>query len=70
MRSRISLPLASPSPGRQASHRKQAAAAVALIDEPLDREPQAHFYADRAPAWYPIHDDLPRFGGPEGSTRL
>lgn len=44
--------------------------AVALIEEPLDREPQAHFYADRAPEWYPIHDDLPRFGGPEGNLKL
>lgn len=44
--------------------------AVALIEDPLDRAPQAHFYADRAPEWYPIHDDLPRFGGPESKQRI
>ncbi len=45
-------------------------ATVANVEGDLDRAPQAHAYADRAPAWYPIHDDLPRLGGTEGDEPL
>ena len=44
--------------------------AVACLAEPLDREPSAHVYADRAPAWCPIRDRLPRFGGASGMEPL
>jgi hypothetical protein len=44
--------------------------AVACVDDPLDRAPSGHVYADRAPDWCPISDDLPRYGGPDGVTPL
>lgn len=44
--------------------------AVAAFTEALDREPAGHVYADRAPPWLPIHDDLPRFGGESGTDPL
>lgn len=44
--------------------------AVAHLDDPLDRAPSGHVYADRAPAWAPIHDDLPRHGGASGTEPL
>ena len=40
-----------------------------LIDPPPSM-PNVHAYADRAPAWCPITDDLPRYGGETGSEPL
>lgn len=44
--------------------------AVASLDDPLDRLPTLHAYADRSPDWCPITDDLPRYGGPSGTEPL
>jgi hypothetical protein len=44
--------------------------AVAHFEGELDRAPKAHVYADRAPAWCPIHDELPRLGGESGTEPL
>jgi hypothetical protein len=44
--------------------------AAVCFDDPLDREPQAHVYADRAASWCPMSGDLPRLGGPDGMTPL
>ena len=43
---------------------------LANFDEPLDKQPSRHSYADRAPDWCPILDDLPRLGGPTGGEPL
>ncbi len=43
---------------------------VANLEGTLDREPAGHVYADRSPAWCPITDDLPRFGGETGVEPL
>lgn len=43
--------------------------ALAALDE-APGLPKAHAYADRAPAWCLITDDLPRFGGSEGNEPL
>jgi hypothetical protein len=40
--------------------------AVAGLLDPPDRMPRGHAYADRSPAWCPITDALPRFGGESG----
>lgn len=40
--------------------------AAGVLDDPLEQMPTVHVYADRAPAWSPILDDLPRRGGPTG----
>lgn len=32
------------------------------------RKPAGHLHVDERPAWVPIDDELPRFGGPFGST--
>jgi len=44
--------------------------AVACLQEELDQAPGGHAYADRAPAWCPILDELPQFGGEDGVTPL
>ena len=44
-------------------------AAGALLDPP-DRAPGAHVYADRAVGWCALADELPRYGGPDGTTPL
>lgn len=44
--------------------------AVANLLDPLDQPATRHYYADRAPEWGPIHDDLPRFGGESGEEPL
>ena len=44
--------------------------AAANIDDPLDAQPSAHAYADRAPEWCPITDELPRYGGESGTEKL
>jgi len=44
--------------------------AVANLLDPLDREPTGHAYADRAPDWCPILDELARFGGETGVEPL
>ncbi|MDP6540389.1 MAG: GFA family protein [Planctomycetota bacterium] len=43
---------------------------VASLLDPLGREPTGHAYADRAPAWCPILDELPRYGGESGTEPL
>jgi len=44
--------------------------AFAHLDHAIDVLPAAHVYADRSPAWCPIHDDLPRYGGDTGVEPL
>lgn len=44
--------------------------ARASVEGDIDREPQAHAYADRKVEWVTLHDDLPRFGGPTGTEPL
>jgi hypothetical protein len=45
--------------------------AVAAFDgEGAPLLPRGHSYADRAPAWFPITDDLPQFGGASGTEPL
>lgn len=44
--------------------------AFANFEDTGDLMPQAHAYADRSPAWCPITDDLPRYGGPDGNEPL
>ncbi len=44
--------------------------AVAVLDAELDRAPRGHAYADRSPAWCPITDDLPQYGGESGTESL
>jgi hypothetical protein len=44
--------------------------AAVNFDGPLDREPQAHVYADRAPSWCPMREGLPRLGGESGTEPL
>ncbi len=44
--------------------------AAASVEGELDREPEAHAFADRAVAWCPISDDLPRYGGESGTELL
>jgi len=36
----------------------------------VNKAPGAHVYADKAPAWCPITDDLPRYGGESGTEPL
>lgn len=43
---------------------------VAHLEGELDRSPRGHVYADRAPSWCPITDELPRFGGETGVEAL
>ncbi|MEM7200548.1 MAG: GFA family protein [Planctomycetota bacterium] len=42
---------------------------AACFDQPPTL-PDRHLYADRAPAWAPILDTLPQFGGASGSEPL
>jgi hypothetical protein len=44
--------------------------AAANLDRGPAHAPTAHVYADRAPDWCPILDDLPRRGGEDGVTPL
>ena len=41
--------------------------AMGCLDGVLDREPSAHAYVDHAAAWWRIDDDLPQYGGPNGT---
>ncbi len=41
-------------------------AVVANLLESPEQPPSGHVYADRAPEWCPILDDLPRYGGETG----
>jgi hypothetical protein len=43
---------------------------VANLLDSLDQLPEMHYFADRAPAWCPITDDLPRLGGESGDQPL
>ena len=43
---------------------------VANLLDPLGQTPTGHAYADRAPDWCPILDDLPRYGGKTGMEPL
>lgn len=40
--------------------------ALANIDEPIDRVPEAHFFVDHGAEWWSIDDSLPQFGGETG----
>lgn len=44
--------------------------AVAQLSDPIDAPVKAHVYADRAPDWCPIADDLPRYGGETGAEPI
>ena len=44
--------------------------AVGNLDQGPDRSAKAHVYADRAPSWAPIGDELPRFGGEDGVSPI
>jgi hypothetical protein len=43
---------------------------AASLHGPIDREPQAHTYFDRAVDWVHLADDLPRLGGATGVEPL
>ena len=40
------------------------------FETPLDREPQAHVYADRAASWCPMSPELPQLGGEDGTQPI
>ena len=44
--------------------------ALAHMDGPIDRAPQAHVYFDSGADWVKVDDDLPRLGGPSGNEPL
>lgn len=44
--------------------------AVANLDGPLDRDPQAHCYFDARVPWVTLGDDCKRLGGPSGNEPL
>ena len=44
--------------------------AVGNIEGELDSAPTGHAYSDRVVDWCPIRDDLPRYGGENGTTPL
>ena len=44
--------------------------AVANVEGELDGAPSGHVYADRAPRWSPILDELPRYGGETGMVPM
>lgn len=43
---------------------------LALMDEPIDREPQLHIHFDHRAPWVVIGDSLPRLGGESGLEPL
>ena len=44
--------------------------AVATLLGALGQKPTVHAYADRAPDWCPITDELSRYGGESGTEKL
>ena len=42
----------------------------ANVPGPIDREPQAHVFYDVRVDWLPLHDELPKLGGPQGNEPL
>ncbi|MGE0145038.1 MAG: GFA family protein [Planctomycetota bacterium] len=44
--------------------------ALGALDDPIDKLPTVHVYADRAPVWAPIADTLPRRGGESGTEPI
>ena len=44
--------------------------AVGVLADARGLEPRGHVYADRAPEWCPIQDELPRHGGDSGTEPL
>jgi hypothetical protein len=44
--------------------------ALAQIDGPIDRQPQAHVYFDSGAEWIHLADDLKKLGGPSGTEPL
>lgn len=44
--------------------------ALAAMDGPIDREPQAHVFFDSGAPWVHVADDLPRLGGDSGTEPL
>jgi hypothetical protein len=43
---------------------------LAVMDGPIDREPQAHVFFDSGAPWVHVADDLPRLGGDSGTDPL
>ena len=43
--------------------------ALANIDGPIDRMPDAHVYVDHGVDWFEIRDALAQYGGPSGKER-
>lgn len=44
--------------------------ALASMDGPIDRSPEAHVFFDRHVEWIVLGDDLKRVGGPSGVEPL
>ncbi len=44
--------------------------ALAHMDGPIDRMPQAHVFFDSGADWVHVDDDLPKLGGPSGNEPL
>lgn len=43
---------------------------LANLHDPIDREPQAHYYVSDRAEWVTLGDSLPRFGGQTGTEPL
>lgn len=43
---------------------------LANLHDPIDREPQAHYYFSDRIEWVHLDDELPRFGGESGTEPL
>jgi len=48
----------------------EAHIALAHMDGPIDREPQAHVFFDSGAQWLHFHDGLKKLGGPSGTEPL
>jgi hypothetical protein len=44
--------------------------ALAAMDGPIDREPQAHVFFDSGAPWIHVSDDLPKLGGDSGTEPM
>jgi hypothetical protein len=43
---------------------------LASLHDPIDRQPQAHFFYDAKASWTVVNDDLPKLGGVDGLQPL
>jgi hypothetical protein len=43
---------------------------LAVMDGPIDREPQAHVFFDSGAPWIRVSDDLPKLGGDSGNEPM